>query len=174
MGTIQRRGILFSIALLALLVSMTRTEAVAPRLVMVYGNPLPKPIVIDANTEKLFERQGLVSIDGKIVDLSHTNDFAPDDMKNRPYLTLALFWGSEWVRYVQEGKPLDQLRPEDAERTTPTPASRGKFYPACGDRSAAISLYTGISPAGYTFKRLPDDALKVLEGFGVPIRTGCP
>jgi hypothetical protein len=159
--------------ILAPFILLNRTQAAGPIFVMVYGNLLSKPIIIDAGNEKLFERQGLVSIDGKVVDVSYTDDFALDDLKDRPYLDLALFWGSEWVQYHKDGKPLDQLKPEDAERTLPPPNSRGRFYPACGDRQAGIYLYTGIS-ARYTIKRLSDDALKLLDGQGVPIRTDCP
>ena len=174
---LRRKAILLSLCLLAVLAAHTTTEAAAPRLVMVYGTLLPKPIVIDdwqGIGDKLYWGQGLVSKDGKIVDLRHTNDFEPSDLKDRPYLDLALFWGSEWVRYVEDGKPLDRLKPDDAERSLPGPASRGRFYPACGDGAPAISLYTGIHPAGYTFKRLSPEALKLLTEFGVPIRTDCP
>ena len=159
--------------LLAAVGLVARVEAAAPTFVMFYGNILPKPIVVAAGNEKLFDRQGLVSVDGKVVDLSRTNDFLLDDLKDRPYLDLALFWGSEWVHYREEGKPLDQLKPEDAERTLPPPNSRGRFYPACGDRQAGIYLYSGVNE-GYTIKRLSDDALKLLDGHGVPIRAVCP
>jgi hypothetical protein len=72
----RRTTIVFAMVILAPFILLNRTQAAGPIFVMVYGNLLSKPIIIDAGNEKLFERQGLVSIDGKVVDVSYTDDFA--------------------------------------------------------------------------------------------------
>jgi hypothetical protein len=136
---------------------------------MVYGPLLSKPIVIDdwvGIEEKIYWGQGITEINGKVVDLSKTNDLDPGDLKGRPYLDLALFWGTEWKRYVDEGKPLNEIMPEQAELSTPNAsAAHGRFYPACGDKRAVLWLYT--------IKLATDDGLNLFSKFGVPIRTEC-
>jgi hypothetical protein len=151
---------------------VTVSEAAAPRLVMVYGSLLDKPAVIDdwiGIEEKLYWCQGLCSVDGKVTDGRQKNDIEPADLKGRPYLDLALFWGTPWVQYVNDGKPLGNIKAEDAEATLgqgmQSSAAHGKFYPACGDLPAVIWLYT--------IKRVNEDGLKLLSKFGVPIRTEC-
>src|SRR5262245_65051317 len=74
-------------------------EAAWPRLLMVYGKPLEKPIVVD-------DALGIVEVFDRSVE------FEESKLKDRPYLSLALFWGMDWNRYVVEGT-LDRLWPED-------------------------------------------------------------
>jgi hypothetical protein len=139
---------------------------------LVYGSSLSKSVVIDdwgGIGEKLYWCQGICERDGKIIDLSKKNDLEAGALKDRPYLNLALFWGTEWNQYVAEGKPLNQIKPEQAESTAPigmnVSAAHGKFYPACADQPAVIWLNT--------IKRANDDALKLLSSFGVPVRAEC-
>src|SRR5262249_44835633 len=131
-----RRRILASILLVGCLMWADSAEAAWPRLLMAYGSPLTKPIVID-------DALGIV----QIFEGSHDIN-AP--LSDRPYLNLALLWGLDWNRYVDEGKALDQLRPEDAKNLSgPSDGVpiAGRLYPACGDLPAVIHL-TANGPIG--------------------------
>jgi len=78
------------------------------------------------------------------------------NLNDRPFFELALFWGPEWSAYVDSGKFLDKLRPEDANQ-------KGRFYPAFGDKPAVIS-------AGPTVKQVPAESLRLLERYGIHTR----
>jgi hypothetical protein len=90
-------------AILAVLLVLfgTTADAAYPRLLMVYGKSLAKPIVVENALDVV-----------KVIE--HTSDgTSVNGLEDRPYLELALFWGNEWNRYMDEGKPSNQLRPED-------------------------------------------------------------
>jgi len=53
---------------------------------------------------------------------------ARGEVEGRPFLDLALFWGSNG-----RGQPISSLRPEDADQ-------HGRFYPATDDESAVVHL----------------------------------
>jgi hypothetical protein len=53
---------------------------------------------------------------------------ARGEVEGRPFLDLALFWGSNG-----RGQPISSLRPEDADQ-------HGRFYPATDDHSAVVHL----------------------------------
>jgi len=131
-----------TVSLVALL-SFTSLEAAAPRLLMVYGGPLQNGVLLRDWGEifKMFTSAP-----------SETNV----NLNDRPFFELALFWGREWNDYVNDGKPLDKLRPEDANQ-------KGRFYPAFGDKPAVIS-------AGRTVKQVPAESLRFLERYGIPTR----
>lgn len=126
-------------ALVVLLVGNARLEAAAPRLVMFYGGPLRTPIMLADWHDNLrlvqgARRQTTVRLEG------------------RPYIKVAHFWGPEWTRCVDEGKPLPQLRPEQGNE-------HGRFYPAFGG-----------SDAVYFGKRLKPKVVAMLAKYGIPVR----
>ncbi len=129
--------------LLAALLCVTSLEAAAPRLLMVYGASFQKPV--------------LLSEWGKIFKMFTSTPAETDvNLNDRPFFELALFWGPEWNAYVNDGKPLDKLRPEDANQ-------KGRFYPAFGDNPAVIS-------AGPMVKQIPPESVSFLEHYGIPTR----
>jgi len=131
-----------AVSLVALL-CVTRLEAAAPRLLMVYGASLQKPV--------------LLSDWGEIFKMFTSTPAETDvNLNDRPFFELALFWGPDWNAYVNDGKPLDMLLPEDANQ-------KGRFYPAFGDNPAVIS-------AGATLKRIPPESVRFLERYGIPAR----
>ena len=135
-------------------------DAAYPRLLMVYGKSLAKPIVVENAPDVV-----------KVID--HKRDGAgvngPED---RPYLELALFWGNEWNRYMYEGKPASQLRPEDVTPFDNIPI-RGRFYPICIDSPAQITLTEVNGTRTHSMWRVSPAGLKVLEDLGVPVKAEC-
>jgi hypothetical protein len=80
----------------------TPALAAAPWLVLVYGPPLDRPVLLD-NWSDTFALLGAEAPDIQLAELA-----------DRPFLSLALFWGPKWDDYVRSGQPLDQVRPEQA------------------------------------------------------------
>jgi hypothetical protein len=131
--------------LLGLGVAVPATAA-APRLIMVYGGPLARPVV-------LADWWGnLAVITGEAVDVR------PEGLSARPYLNLALFWGPRWDTYVRDGGSLDALHPEQANE-------HARFYPAVGEAPALVESQNigGL-------RRLPPQGAEVLARHGIPVR----
>lgn len=137
-----------------------RNDAAYPRLLMIHGAPLSRPLVVEN------PRDIVKVIDGPRdgVDLK--------GLDRRRYLELALFWGNEWNRYMDEGKPASQLKPQDVTAFGNIPI-RGKFYPACNDAPALITLIEVKGSDIYEVWRVSADGLKVLETLGVPVKGDC-
>jgi hypothetical protein len=128
--------------LLLLMVGAARLEAAAPRLVMFYGGPLRTPVLLADWHDNL-----------RLVQSATAGTAEPyGRLAGRPYIRVAHFWGPEWARYVDEGNPLDQLRPEQGNE-------HGRFYPA----------FRG-SDAVYFGKRLTPKVLAMLAKQGIPVR----
>ena len=135
-------------------------EAAFPRLLMVYGAPLARPLVVE-------DPQEIVKV---FVGTSEAVD--RNDLDRRQYFELALFWGNDWNRYMDEGRPASALKTEDVTPFSNIPI-RGRLYPACGDLPAQITLTEVDSQAIRNKWRLSPDGLKVLEKLGVPIKSDC-
>lgn len=151
-----RRGLLI-VGLTLLVAALVAGPAVAaaPRLMMVYGPPLPEPIVLRDWRENLTV----------MVNMKRTN-IDPGELEGRPYLKMALFWGPRWAEYVEEGGSLDALRPEQANQ-------HARFYPATGDEPALITLNSSKLGPG-SIRRVEPEALAVLSRRGVPVRSEAP
>src|SRR5713226_4809934 len=89
-----RGNFILGVALFTGIVFAKYADAAAPRLIMVYGSPLTKPVVLSDWRENL---EFMASI-------TQQSSVTPEELRRRPYLKLALFWGPEWARYVEEGK----------------------------------------------------------------------
>jgi hypothetical protein len=148
------------IILLLLVVLTTSVSAAFPRLLMVHGTPLEKPVVIEnaLDVVKIFDGTG----DGTDVQ----------SLAGRPYLELTLFWGAEWNRYMDEGKPTSALKPEDVTPFGNIPI-RGRFYPACINAAAQISVSEAQSQGTTGIWKVSAEGLKVLENLGVPTKGDC-
>jgi hypothetical protein len=149
--------VLLIVGLTLLMAALVASPAVAaaPRLMMVYGPPLSKPIVLQDWRENLTV----------MVGLERTN-IDPGELEGRPYLKMALFWGPRWVEYVEEGRPLDALRPEQANQ-------HARFYPATEDEPALITFGSSKFGPG-VIRRVEPEALAVLARHGIPVRSEAP
>lgn len=128
-------------------------HAAAPRLAMIYGAPLRHPVILDVWQEQV----DLVG--GDMAGLIR------EDLDGRPYLDVALFWGPEWSEFVESGKPLGELRPEQANQS-------GRFYPAVGDAGPVIMLGQFEDPQSSVgqIRKIRAEALQVLARHGIPTR----
>ena len=144
--------------LLLVFLGLVTADGAIPRVLMVHGGILRRPIVVD-DWPAMFQ----------ILDSAAPETTEP---KNRPYLDLALFWGTEWIRYVENGGRLDRLRPADAKPWFNLP-TRGRFYPACGSSPAVITITPVPPDTRPGMWRVSDGGLSVLKRFGVPMRVDC-
>jgi hypothetical protein len=143
----QRLAAIVAVALLAVVWGAAPARAAAPRLFMVSGAPLAKPVML-SDWDEIATLTGLLS----------SSPAAPSDpLGGRPSLQLAMFWDAGiWEPYVREGR-LGSLRPEQANQF-------GRFYPAVAGQPALVDLpWAGTWP-----KRVGPDALAILARHGVP------
>lgn len=149
-----RTLLLMTLAPLVALSAPSLTRAAAPRLLMVYGTPLPQPVLLTDWWENL----------DFMLAIAEGVTITPEELAGRPYLGLAFFGGPEWVRYADEGRPLGALRPEEANQ-------HGRFYPAAGDAGAVVTLDSVPGPWPLT-RRVEPTGLEILARHGIP--TGSP
>jgi len=86
-------------------------------------------------------------------------DAAARLVRQRPSLRISLFWGPVWNDYVEKGRPLSALRPEQADQ-------HGRFYPAWRGKPAVVDLRF----AEHGPKRVGQASLAILARYGIPIR----
>jgi hypothetical protein len=100
------------------------------------------------------------------------NDRAPAALTvptERPYYDLALFWGMEWVQYVNDGRPLTALKPEQANQ-------HARFYPAAGSAPALVVFADERGEWGQIARRMGlvrsvgQMALDVFTRYGLHVR----
>ncbi|MGI8551544.1 MAG: hypothetical protein ACR2PL_12295 [Dehalococcoidia bacterium] len=128
-------------------VSFSRpAAAAAPRLLMVYGAPLPAPIILDDWRENL----------DVMLAMTEPSSITPVQLSGRPSLELALFWGEGWDQELKQGP----LRPEQATQ-------RGRYFPAVGDADPVVIL--GF-PSPPLIRLLKPVGAEILARHGVPAR----
>jgi hypothetical protein len=145
----QRLAAIVAVALLAVVWGAAPAQAAAPRLLMVTGAQVVKPVML-SDWDEILTLAGLLS----------SGPAAPSDpLGGRPSLQLAMFWNAGiWEPYARKGR-LESLRPEQANQF-------GRFYPAVAGRPALVDLpWAGTWP-----KRVGPDALAILARHGVPTR----
>lgn len=155
----QRTLTVAVIVLVAVLLVAGPAQAAAPRLIMVSGAPLAKPVLL-SDWDEIATLYGML----------FNGPAAPSEPRvGRPSLQLALFWNAGiWEPYVREGR-LGSLRPEQANQF-------GRFYPAVPGGPALVQL-PGV---GTWPKRVHPQAAAILARHGVPVRldrggaTGVP
>ena len=109
----------WSIAVAVLLIGFSSESVVAisPWAVMVYGEKLGQPVLLRPASPEDFPAFGLLWWKaGSYATPTRTLQGDPQlvsDLKNRPYMNLAIFWG---------GKHQDEIKPESASQ-------HGRFYP---------------------------------------------
>jgi hypothetical protein len=88
------------LGLLAMVFSVIPVYAAAPRIILVSGAPLLKPVLMSDWEENL-------RFMGAFTDDVISQMVAPTE---RSYISLALFWGPDWEAYGREGKPMRETR----------------------------------------------------------------
>jgi len=156
----RARSIRVVIALTVILLSAHIAEAALPRLLMVFGKPLGRPVVIH-------DVQELMEVFTPTRDAAERNR-----LDARPSLDIALFWGNDWNRFMDEGKSVATLKPEDVTPFGDIPV-RGRFYPACASAPAQITLTAVRGDAIHTAWVVSEQSLRILEREGIPIRVDC-
>lgn len=154
MWSVVRRLILLVALILAALAATTVPAlAKGPRIMMVYGAPLTRPVVLSNwrdNATVMFAT-------------SDSSSFVHAKLTGRPSLRVAMFWGLYWMRYMQHQKPLAAVHPAQADQFA-------RFYPAYGS-TPALFVFDSI-PGPYTslIRRVGAAGLAVLARYGIPVR----
>ena len=115
-----RTSLLLMATVCAFLSGGTSLGAAGPRLILISGGGLERPIVLSDWQENMSFLQQLTTPQGP----------EPRQLAARPFLNVSLFWGPQWDEYLRDGRPLSELRPEQANQ-------HGRFYPAVSGAAAA-------------------------------------
>lgn len=137
----------FACAILA-----TPAHAAAPRIIIIHGALLPRRVVLS----DWYENALILG------DPDEAANVMQEQLKMRPYLDVDMFWGTEWVNYVEQGKPLDALDPDDSNQ-------HARLYPAVGSEEPLIA-FDYIPGPGTLIRPLHSDAIKMLAKHGIPTR----
>ncbi len=141
------------------LASAASLNAAAPRLILISGPLLERPILIEDWDQNARIMAG-------INDRAVAQAEAPAD---RPFYELALFWGLEWVQYINDGRPLAALKPELASQ-------HARFYPAVGTTPALVVFRDEPGEWGQNARRMgllrsvEQMALDVFARYGLRVR----
>ena len=146
-------------ALVVFVLNSQPLQALGPTVMMFYGGTLKKPVfVTDADT-------------APFNDLLHPSSITVTDLGDRPYLNVALFWGSKADPANNGRRTLAELTPEMAWQ-------HGRFYPAAAGRPPVL-LVTGLTKGaqpipipsnGAAFVwggPVPDSGIAVLQRLGI-------
>lgn len=121
------------------------TRAAAPWAVVVYGPPLAAPVIL---TDWHENHRLLLAV-------RRDAGLAWSELDGRPYLRLTLYWGEDWKDRVRQGR-------------LPVTGQQGRFYPAVGDRPAAVVIHRAVSRP--VPEPLEAECLAILAAHGVPVR----
>jgi len=120
--------------------------AAGPRLIMIHGAPLTKPVIMDNWQEN--------------IDLIHAtaNDagISLKELANRTFVEVELFSGPYWVEYAEADNVRDTLQPESADQ-------RARFYPAVQGRPAVMAYEAGLP------RQVDAKGLAILQRHGIPV-----
>jgi hypothetical protein len=100
-----------------------RVDAIGPSVLMFYGGKLPAPVFVTGADANLFG------------DLLTPSKVAAKDIESRPYLKVAIFWGTQSNPTGLGVTKLTDLKPEMAWQ-------HGKYYPATGSKPAVLIATT--------------------------------
>jgi hypothetical protein len=102
-------------------------HAAAPRLILVTGPMLKRPVLLESWDENM----------RLMLAVANPASVAAEALPNRPFHKVALFWGPEWAEYITKGRSVKALRPEQGNQ-------HARFYPAVGS-----------SPPLFVFEDIP-------------------
>lgn len=121
------------------------------------------PWIIILHGKLLAERIEIADWDDNLQVLASTNASRvvdPVDLPQRPFVDLALFWGSSWATYPRTPEALARLRPREANQ-------HGRFYPAQNGSDPLLVVGPTSGRAYTTLGPVSPDGLAVLERHGV-------
>jgi hypothetical protein len=155
----MRRAVV--VIVVASLVGLTTATAfaAAPRLILVDGGGLSRPIVLADWSEN-----GTLLSAWKLAQPARN-----PQLRCRPAYRLSFLWGPEWNDYVASRKPLHAIRPSDT-------AFHGRFWPAWRGRTALFTPGPGVVLG---VKVATAKQLRILRRHGLPgraplkVATGC-
>jgi|SRR4030095_4256942 hypothetical protein len=140
----------FVMTLVLALLLLVPTHAAAPSIIMIYGDPLERPLVITRNID------GVGFLFGGY-DRGQSATVAVADLKDRRFVKVAIYWGGGWwKKYVEDGEPLSTLRPEEANQhgrlylptaTEPAVALKTPGFFCVTDRPGLRGGHPGPPPA---------------------------
>jgi hypothetical protein len=129
----------------------------APWAILVHGSRIPAPIALADWDEN---QQLMLAIPGPGTAMPSQN------LKGRPYVELALFWGPDWEYLHRSPGSVARLRPEQANQ-------RGWLFLARGDEAAVVVLNPPALPAlsaTLTARPVGPKGIAILTQHGVPVR----
>ena len=143
---------IFLLILSLWLLTVTPSQAAAPRFIMIYGASLKNSVILTDWYENL----------DFMYAISESADVTPEELAQRPFLELAYFWGPSWAAYADSGKSLKELKPEQANQN-------GRFYPAFGD-ARPVATFGFIPGPGSLIRHVNAKGLEILSRHDVPVR----
>jgi len=147
-------------AVIIVLASVASLDAKGPRLVLISGPLLTRPILIEdwMDTSRL------------TAGINERADQEPKALADRPVYELALFCGMKWVTYVDDGRPLTTLTADQANQ-------HARFYPAVGAAPAVVVFQDEPGEFGETARRMgliravDQMALDTFAKYGLRVRV---
>jgi hypothetical protein len=152
-GSVRRITMFVALLLVALTGRTTPVMAAWPQIMLIYGSPLTKPVILANQTENAT----LMAATSQAVSV------LPTLLRRRPSLRVALFWGERWRQYRTRHKPLAALRPRQADQFA-------RFYPAYGTTPPLFVFDSIPGPYISLARSIRSQGLAVLARHGVPIR----
>ena len=145
---------LFSIIPLVLISFFAARPVVGagPRILIIHGALLKRQVILS----DWYENQQLMNAVSEAIDVTDS------DLRGRPYVKLAFFWGPAWVRYVEEGKNPARLKLSQANQL-------GRYYPAFG-KAEAVWKFEYIPGPGSLTRRVDATGIRILQSHGIPVK----
>lgn len=145
-----RAGVAGALAFVALAQGTMPAYAAAPRVILVYGGGLSRPVVLDDWNENL---------DLMLAMNPNAPDVSKDSLVRRPSFRVAMFWGAVWDEYMRVGGDPSSLNPDHAQM--------GRFYPRMGT-SDPLFTFDSIPGPGALVRKLLPKGVEILARHGVP------
>ena len=131
-----------------------------PRVIRIEGKLLQRPVVLSNWREN----------EELVLAMTDVATVLPNRFTGQACVTFTLYWETKWNEYVNAGKPLAELTPDQGDQ-------HGCFYPAVGNE-VAIFLYADDDKGSYgnsarirgLARRVGQPALDVLAKHGIPLR----
>ena len=145
--------------LVTIVLNVPSRSFVSPRVIMFYGEPLKAPIFITGEDSRVLH------------DLQNPASLTVADVRHRPFVAMASFWGTEWDDYYFGRRSVQDLTPEQA-------GQHGRLY--LGDDSkppVVLQTYPRLRPVPLPVNdmaltwggELPSTVVEKLRSFQVPL-----
>jgi len=129
-------------------------QAAAPWIITLSG-PLVKQTVVIVDWHKNLKL---------LTALDHDARIDPASLAHRPFLEIGLFWGPQWLKFLEDGGRPESLTVGQANQ-------RGRFYPADGANPAVWKMDDGVANWPSPCSSISDEGLVLLSDLGVTTRV---